>query len=81
MKTTERVGEIANKLRNTYILDDAQKDCAYLIGVIDRLICCGNCKSSAINLTENPKMLCKMRTMGAMDNYAKEKCDKWQAVK
>ena len=74
----EKVKQIADKLRNTYILDESQKDCAYLIGVIDRLVCCGNCKHSAMNLTVNPKMLCSERTCGAMDNYAKDRCSDWE---
>lgn len=52
-----------------------------LLDEIKSLKCCGNCKHSAMNFSGGSKMLCKMRIMGAMDNYAKEKCDKWQAVK
>ena len=52
-----------------------------LLDVIEAMQCCGNCRNSAINFSGGSKMLCKMRIMGAMDNYAKEKCDKWQAVK
>lgn len=44
----------------------------------ESLKCCGNCRHSAMNFSSGTKMLCKMRTMGAMDNYAKDKCDKWQ---
>lgn len=52
-----------------------------LLDEIEAMQCCGNCRNSAINFSGGSKMLCKMRIMGAMDNYAKEKCEKWQGVK
>lgn len=51
-----------------------------LLSLIEAMQCCGNCRNSAINFSGGSKMLCKMRTMGAMDNYAIEKCEKWQGV-
>ena len=52
-----------------------------LLDMIEAMQCCGNCEHSAMNFSGGSKMLCKMRIMGAMNNYAKEKCEKWHGAR
>lgn len=77
--TTTEAKQILNRW---VIVCDPQsaRNAQRIAALIERLQCCGNCRYSAMNFLGGAKMLCQKTISGAMDNYAKDKCEHWEAT-